>query len=290
MSFERVFLRQRFRAERDYLVDWCWIALLAVVFLPWPVHGAFPVLAVIFGSGLAVRFGGYPTRTRSWEYLLTRSISRERLVRALFLAMALPIVAFCLFGAVADAVHLRDRVFALFVPSYGIEASPFLIPFHLLGAALALLMAAHVFHLAVGEPREDSLPNVRVNGLITGVLLYGIALIATSALGVGVELERWSRERLPERVAYLFGQVPGLVVIGAAVWLNLRFAVHAVRRRELAGREFDAQPSGRSLWLVAIIVALVAFGTLIAWFLSPKSEPLPADLLPREVMPRSSGK
>jgi hypothetical protein len=275
MSFERVFLRQRFRAERDYLVDWCWIALLAVVFLPWPVHGVFPVLAVIFGSGLAVRFGGYPTRTRSWEYLLTRSISRERLVRALFLAMALPILAFCLFGAVADALRLREWVFSLFVPMPEFGPWSFSIPIHLLGAATALLLGAHVFYLAILESREDVLGNVRVNGLITGVLLYGIVVpIAASLLSLGSALAVDLEKGLRREIVSLLGSVPGFLVILAAIALNVRFAITEVRRKELSSGEVGTRKSGSPGLVVIVVVILVILALGLFFFLPARVSPV----------------
>lgn len=279
MSFERVFLRQRFRAERDYLVDWCWIALLAVVFLPWPVASTFPILAVILGSGLAVRFGGYPTRTRSWEYLLTRSISRERLVRALFVATALPLLAFCVFVAFADAIDLRGWVFSLFVDVEPMATSEFPIRRYLMGAGVALLLGSHVFKLAIGEVREEVLPNVRWNGTIAGVLFYGFLFTIgpfVLALGsFGTEPDGSDPRRTIEATGEILQSFPGVVAIAVLVAWNLSVAKSWVRRLELAGIGAESR-RGTASFAFGIAIVLVVLVLLAFFFFVLRGQVAPA--------------
>ncbi len=294
MSFERVYWQQQWARHRTYFMDWGAILLLLVVFSPWRISSIFFYGGIVFAAGLGVRFGGYNTATGTWEFMLTRSFSRKRLLRAQTLAAFLPLVLFNAIFVIADRFDLRSVIAGLFIPSSGREP-------HAFDSASALRYAStfavttffmlHVFAKALKHDSVASLDGLRIAGIITGMIWLAVL---NSAMGFLLYVVRsadapWHGD-LPRLLVNEAqnGALATLLAAAGLCFVHLRWMDALMADREVAGDGVARlRPvrvaSGMGL-LIAAVIVVVMLGAVAFVFLAASHTPEPSFILP--VVPR----
>lgn len=290
MSFETTFVKQMWRRQRRFFVDWFLIVSMAIVFLPFPVAVLSGILGTLFASGIGVAIAGYATQTQTWEYLLTRGFSRDRLLRAMFVAAGVPVLVFAISCALLDLSNAREIVRGLFVPTLDEPSGSGKLLDHAfpLGFVVVVLLQAFVSSLCVS--RAEDLSGRRAFAVIVPLgVVFVLPMLLQSlvhlAQGRGVHPPEFTTE-LSEAIASPAVLAVVLVTVVAVYW---RIAWVKMGRREVGPDLGDGKAVGGSLAL-AVVVVLTGLAILGFALLPQPVSPDPATRGPAVAIPASSGK
>lgn len=251
-------LTKEWRLHRELLLDYLLAALVLAAVFPLANSTGFGIVACILAASLGTRIGGDEAMCDSWEFVLTRPISRQAWLRMRFSTGLLPLGLLLVLFLGLDLVGAHALFANLVTDPLEVTSGAGLLPLkYVAPAAAALFIYTLSFSFAMGEKRPEQVMNHRISGLLLGLIVLAI-LMATSQY-LFRRLDGWNVHEGRE----LFAFAAFTVGACALVYLGTRRAL--VRREVIGGPSGAVAASSSAGWavvLMIILLVLIALGVV----------------------------
>ena len=271
MTIWKANLNKEWLLHRQLLIDYAFLAVGLAALLPLDNYRGFGIVGFLLAASLGARIGGDEAMNETWEFVLTRPVTRMSWLRMRFLLGLIPLgllaVAFLLF----DAVELNSLFGRLVADPIGAGNASGVAPLMYLPPLAGVLMIYTLsFAFALRERRPENVMNHRAGGLVFGVVVMVAVMAACQFVGRSLSGD-WSQQPGPELAAFVLVTLTasGLIFLGTQRSFN---------RREFAGAGGEVVLARSSSWagaLLVIVIVLLVLGVLTLVFSYQSARNLP---------------